>query len=181
MLPLQISEQNHIQINTFYNFLLKIFEFSDSILSPNFLWKTLMFLRSAKTASLDSTTLIFFKRCEGCEWVRLPSVLEWCSFCGVLQFCFVSLGFPSLLRGWSFSSFSFWFSILEYPSVTISMSQRLNTSAPSQTLSTTLSGSSSLIFSSTEKVSKVSLANAMSLEKALKFFLNSTRLMRTAR
>ena len=28
---------------------------------------------------------------------------------------------------------------------------------------------------------KVSLANAMSLEKALKFFVNSTRLMRTAR
>ena len=55
---LQTSERNHIQINTFYNFLLKILEFSDSILSPNFFWKTLMFLRSAKTESLDSTSLI---------------------------------------------------------------------------------------------------------------------------
>ena len=133
--------------NTFYNFLLKILEFSDSILSPNFLWKTLMFLRSAKTASLDSTTLIFLRGCKAWEWSRLPSVLEWCSCCGVLQFCFASSGFPSLFRGWSFSSFSFWFSLWEYRSVSNWMSQRLNASTPSQTLSTALSGSSSLIFS----------------------------------
>ena len=110
-----------------------------------------MFLRSAKTASLASTTLIFLRRCEGWEWIRLSSVLEWCSCCGVLKFCFTSSGFPSLLRGWSFSSV-FWFSLIEYPSVAIWMSQRLSSWTPSQKLSTSFSDSSSLIFSSLENV-----------------------------